>query len=154
VRRALTLAATLILAACSGGASPAEVDDAAVTDRASVINLTTAEHLNSGTHRYTYAGVTETPACETAAEVGDSLTLILAFDGPQLVVEFISDNLPEGAEPGRNVYTEQLSPGLWRGAEGDDPHWVKTLEFTDNGIIMTSTRDGEPCLASVRDRID
>jgi hypothetical protein len=43
---------------------------------------------------------------------------------------------------------------LWRGEEGDDPHWVKTMEFTDNGLIMTSTRDGEPCLASVRDRID
>ena len=147
------LVAALMLAACSSddtaGVTTASNDDVQVTE---------VSDPNEGTHRYRYIESVEHSEndCSTSAEVGDEHTQITTFEESLVTVVFMPDELPEGSEPGRREYNEQISPRVWREVveSSDGSEWEHTIEFTDSGVIMTTLREGADCFYSVRDRVE
>ncbi len=140
----------LALAACGGGDSTTTK----TTDGPDAL-----DDPNAGTHRYRYVELTENAAngCETSAKVGDELNRETVFADANVMVTFVRDDLPEGAEPGSRHYDVNLGEGVWseeiESSDGDGLY-VHTIEFTETGVVMTTTLAGEPCFYSVRERID
>ena len=154
-----SLIAMLLLVSCGGADSDTEAISADTGPSATVEDVDGTIDPNAGTHRYRFVSVTENPdnGCSTSSEVGDELTQTITFGESRVEVIFVPDDLPEGSEPGSRAYTEQLEPGVWQErveSSSGDGLYVHTIELTDSGIIMTSILAGEPCLASVRERID
>jgi ABC-type transport system substrate-binding protein len=149
------LCAVLLTAACSSAESSPEPPPApAEATTASPVTM----DPNAGTHRYRYVESVEHPDnnCSTSAVVGDELSQTVTFDESTVTVVFKRDDLPEGSEPGRREYNEQIDADTWRDVveSTDGSVMDHTIEFTDVGVIMTTLRDGNPCFYSIRERID
>jgi len=144
-----------LTAACSPSASTGDPVPSAP-------DTTIAVHANAdpnaGTHRYRYVESVAFPDndCSTSAAVGDELNQTTTFGDSRVTVVFLRDDLPEGSEPGRREYNDQIDANTWREVvnESDGSVMDHTIEFTEVGVIMTTLRDGARCFYSVRERID
>ena len=156
----MKLPAILLLAvftAACGSADPSPSPAPTGDDLAIIATAPAPADPNAGTHRYRYVESAENPDndCSTSAEVGDELSQTITFEDSLVTVVFMRDDLPEGSEPGRRDFDEQIGDSKWRevGEASDGSVLDHTIEFTESGVILTTLRDGESCFYSVRDRI-